>query len=137
MPGSGGLWWQQPSLVLAVHHCLALSVRIPRTQDRIELARYAHLPLGNLGGDWMLDVADAHLARCLRDAGHLLWVSDPGLPDVAGRADDDAEEDLLLSEPAPLEVRQGFCLVSGVGAGQIGRGRRDLHLPVCKRRDHS
>ncbi len=74
-------------------------------QDRIELARYAHLPLGNLGGDWMLDVADAHLARCLRDAGHLLWISDPALPDVAGRADDDAEEDALISEPAPLEVR--------------------------------
>ena len=53
----------------------------------------------------MLDVADAHLARCLRDAGHLLWISDPALPDVAGRADDDAEEDALISEPAPLEVR--------------------------------
>ena len=75
-------------------------------QDRIELARYAHLPLGNLGGDWMLDVADAHLARCLRDAGHLLWISDPGLPDVAARADDDALDDTLLSEPAPLEVRR-------------------------------
>lgn len=52
----------------------------------------------------MLDVADAHLARCLRDAGHVLWISDPSLPDVAGRADDDAEDDLALSEPEPLEV---------------------------------
>jgi DNA polymerase epsilon subunit 1 len=67
----------------------------------------------------MLAVADAHLARCLRDAGHLLWVADPGLPDVASRGDDDAEEDLLLSDTAPLEVppasgRFSSCLQSAI-----------------------
>ena len=75
-------------------------------QDWVQLARYGHLPVGNLGGDWLLDIADAHFARCLRDCGHLLWVTDPSLPDVASRGDDDAGEDLLLSpDPAPLEVQ--------------------------------
>ena len=74
-------------------------------QDWIQLARYGHLPVGNLGGDWLLDIADAHFARCLRDCGHLLWITDPSIPDVASRGDDDAMEDLLLSaDPAPLEV---------------------------------
>ncbi len=74
-------------------------------QDWVQLARYGHLPVGNLGGDWLLDIADAHFARCLRDAGHLLWITDPSLPDVASRGDDDATEDLLLSaDPVPLEV---------------------------------
>ena len=74
-------------------------------QDWVQLARYGHLPVGNLGGDWLLDIADAHYARCLRDAGHLLWITDPGIPDVASRGDDDAAQDLLLSaDPAPLEV---------------------------------
>ncbi|CAL8464190.1 g3725 [Coccomyxa elongata] len=95
------LGWQPKAARTAV---MRLAAAGPWFQDRIELARYAHLPLGNLGGDWMLDVADAHLARCLRDAGHVLWISDPSLPDVAGRADDDAEDDLALFEPAPLEV---------------------------------
>ena len=43
-------------------------------QDQAELARYCHLPLGNMTGDWMLATADALFARNLRDAGHLLWV---------------------------------------------------------------
>ena len=74
-------------------------------QDWVQLARYGHLPVGNLGGDWLLDIADAHYARCLRDAGHLLWIADPGAPGVASRGDGDAAQDLLLSaDPAPLEV---------------------------------
>lgn len=60
----------------------------------------------------MLSVADAHLARCLRDAGHLLWIADPGLPDIASRCDDDAEEDLLLTDAAPLEVTNSAVLAS-------------------------
>jgi hypothetical protein len=83
------------------------------SQDRIELARYAHLPLGNIGGDWMLDVADVHLARCLRDAGHLLWIADPGLPDLANQGCDgggaEDEDLLLLHGAAPLEVIHRPC----------------------------
>lgn len=88
-------------------------------QDWVQLARYGHLPVGNLGGDWLLDIADAHYARCLRDAGHLLWITDPGIPDVASRGDDDAAQDLLLSaDPAPLEV----TLRPVIGASRVHPG---------------
>ena len=90
-------------------------------QDRLELARYAHLPIASLGGDWELAAADAQMARALREAGHLLWITDPGLPDVAGRGDDDAESDVLAhADPVPLEVRgrsllaKGFCGATSV-----------------------
>lgn len=43
-------------------------------QERAELARYAHLPLGAVGGDWRTASADALFARMLRDANNLLWV---------------------------------------------------------------
>ena len=88
-------------------------------QDWTQLARYGHLPVGNLGGDWLLDIADAHFARCLRDAGHLLWITDPGIPDVASRGDDDAAQDLLLSaDPVPLEV----TLRPVIGASRVHPG---------------
>ena len=90
---------------------MGLTPMLMHAQDWIQLARYGHLPVGNLGGDWLLDIADAHFARCLRDCGHLLWITDPSIPDVASRGDDDAMEDLLLSaDPAPLEVRLFICL---------------------------
>lgn len=38
-------------------------------QDRADLARYAHLPLGAIGGDWRTATADALFGRALRDAG--------------------------------------------------------------------
>ena len=93
-------------LVTPDRYFLELNAGLMHAQDWIQLARYGHLPVGNLGGDWLLDIADAHFARCLRDCGHLLWITDPSIPDVASRGDDDAMEDLLLSaDPAPLEVR--------------------------------
>ena len=52
-------------------------------QERVALARYSHLPIGNIGPDWELAAADALYARCLRDAKHVLWTVDPSLPDVA------------------------------------------------------
>lgn len=43
------------------------------------------VPLGNLGGESaQVAVADVVLARGLRDAHHLLWVKDAGLPDLGG-----------------------------------------------------
>ena len=79
LAGSGKIG--QPEKEFTCERC-----RLPWLQDWIQLARYGHLPVGNLGGDWLLDIADAHYARCLRDAGHLLWITDPGIPDVASEA---------------------------------------------------
>ena len=70
-------------------------------QERVALARYCHLPVGNMTGDWILNTADALFARCLRDADHLLWAHDDTLPDVAGPATAQIDTSrFLLDQPA-------------------------------------
>ena len=81
-----------------------------RAQGRVALARYAHLPLGALAPVWVLGTADALFARCLRDAGHLLWAEDASLPDVAGAGDAEsapptAEDMASLEGQKRAEVR--------------------------------
>ena len=74
-------------------------------QNQAELARYCHLPIGNMSGDWVLSTADAIYARCLRDAGQLLWIVDPTLPDVAVRSqDNETSEELLENNQLTMEV---------------------------------
>ena len=43
-------------------------------QHRVQVAQYAQLPLGAVKDDWVLSTADALFGRCLRAAGHLLWL---------------------------------------------------------------
>ena len=75
-------------------------------QGQAPLARYSHLPLGNMGADWKIHTADAIFARCLRDAGHLLWIADPTLPDVAARScDTNVAEELFERAQLSTEVR--------------------------------
>jgi len=58
-----------------------------------------------MGVDWVIPTADAIYARCLRDAGHLLWISDPSLPDVAARSSDsNVAEELLEKSQLSMEV---------------------------------
>jgi hypothetical protein len=51
----------------------------------VGLTRYAHVPLAGLGRDALMSIADALLARRLREAGHMLWTVDPALPDLGAR----------------------------------------------------
>lgn len=73
-------------------------------QERVQLARYCHLPVGNMTGDWVLNTADALYARCLRDADHLLWANDPSLPDVAGPASAQVDTSRFLLDQPTMEV---------------------------------
>ena len=73
-------------------------------QERVALARYCHLPVGNMTGDWILNTADALFARCLRDADHLLWANDPSLPDVAGPANAQVDTSRFLLDQPTMEV---------------------------------
>ena len=56
--------------------------------ERVAIARYAHVPIGNLGTDWCLHTADTFFARALRDSGQLLWTGLGGAPDLGGGASD-------------------------------------------------
>jgi DNA polymerase epsilon subunit 1 len=48
----------------------------------VALTRYAHVPLAGLGRDALMSIADVLMSRRLREAGHMLWVVDPALPDL-------------------------------------------------------
>ena len=73
-------------------------------QERAQQAAYAHIPLGNMGPDWMLAAADALFGRCLRDAKHLLWARDASLPALS-QLPTLAEEDGAQLEPPAMDVR--------------------------------
>lgn len=72
------LQWQLRAARRAVHRAAVVGGWL---RERAVLTRYAHVPLADLGGDPSLAIADALYARCLRAAGHALWVRDPALPD--------------------------------------------------------
>lgn len=79
------------------------------------MANYAHLPLGHIGGDWVLDTADALFARTLRDADCLLWAVDSTLPQVPG--------DPGVSPPAGQVVEETAAEVSSNCRAPAGTGR--------------
>ena len=53
-------------------------------EDRLECARYAHVPVANLGSDATMSMADVIFARQLVHNRHLLWASEGSLPDIGG-----------------------------------------------------
>lgn len=63
--------------------------------NRVSCARYAHLPVANIGEDVATTMADIFFARQLQHNRHLLWVSPTTLPDVAGYENDNAVLSLL------------------------------------------
>lgn len=83
---------------------LLLQLFLSCLQERVQLARYCHLPVGNMTGDWILNTADALYARCLRDADHLLWANDPSLSDVAGPASAQVDTSRFLLDQPTMEV---------------------------------
>ncbi|KAG2305415.1 hypothetical protein Bca52824_034066 [Brassica carinata] len=73
--------WQRPAAKLAMFRCAAAFQWLDR---RISQSRYAHVPLGNFGLDWLTFTVDIFLSRALRDQQQVLWVSDNGVPDLGG-----------------------------------------------------
>lgn len=92
------LGWQQRAARLAAAR--AVSGR-QWLEERLEVARYGHLPVGNLGGDWLLSTMDAFFARSLRDQGHLLWAEDRRLPTLKSTFD---PIELFSGEERTIEV---------------------------------
>ena len=60
------LGWQNNAARLAVERVAAAGDWLA---ERVAIARYAHVPIGNLGTDWCLHTADTFFARALRDSG--------------------------------------------------------------------
>ncbi|KAL4591685.1 hypothetical protein LXL04_004655 [Taraxacum kok-saghyz] len=85
------LGWQIVASKVGTQRCAASSRWL---NERISLSRYSHVPLGNFELDWLIHTADIFFARALRDQQQILWVSDNGIPDVGG----DAEEETCYSD---------------------------------------
>lgn len=68
--GLPALGWQLPAARAAVQQLLAAGEWL---RARVAAAQYAHLPLASIGGDWILDAADALYARQLRECCCRCW----------------------------------------------------------------
>ncbi|EOA39472.1 hypothetical protein CARUB_v10008067mg [Capsella rubella] len=79
--------WQRPTAKIAMFRCAAAFQWLDR---RIAQSRYAHVPLGNFGLDWLTFTIDIFLSRALRDQQQVLWVSDNGVPDLGGINNEEA-----------------------------------------------
>ncbi|RKP05010.1 hypothetical protein THASP1DRAFT_10612, partial [Thamnocephalis sphaerospora] len=91
--------WQRQAARRMVQHYLQLDRWL---SERIEIARYADVPLCNLEGDTTLFLADLFFARRLQASGHVLWWSRTGRPDL-GR-DEDVDYRFELDELPEPEV---------------------------------
>ena len=56
---------------------------------RVAAARYACVPLANLGDDPTIATVDALLGRLLSHNRQVLWASESGVPDLGGSESDD------------------------------------------------
>ena len=73
-------------------------------------AQYSHIPIGNLGENAALQIADVLFARTLKGGSRLPWWSKGGLPDMGGY-----ESDVFLcKEHVPLLAIQKPGLFHGV-----------------------
>ncbi|KAK4760568.1 hypothetical protein SAY87_005461 [Trapa incisa] len=78
--------WQQIAARIGMQRCAASSQWL---NERISLARYAHVPLGNFELDWLIFTADVFFSRALHDQQQVLWISENGIPDLGGTNDEE------------------------------------------------
>ena len=82
-------------------------------QDRLQCARYARLPLANIGADAPLAMADVAFARLLRHNRQVLWAHASGRPDLGGLEGDEGEiwaEDLATPTISVSGAYRGICV---------------------------
>ena len=58
-------------------------------QSLLEIAKYFHIPLGNVPPDYTMLGCDLFLARLLNKHNHLMWISPSQRPDLGGKEADD------------------------------------------------
>ncbi|KAL5211891.1 hypothetical protein ABZP36_022738 [Zizania latifolia] len=80
------LGWQVTAGRTSMQRCAASTQWF---NERISLARYAHVPLGNFELDWLIFTADVFFSRALHDQQQVLWISDDGIPDLGGTYEGD------------------------------------------------
>jgi DNA polymerase epsilon subunit 1 len=85
--------WQSYAVQRMMSHYFNVE---PWLRERMELSRYADVPMCNLEIDYPIFLTDLFLARGLQKQEHLLWMSNSDRPDLGGR-----ERDIF---PSQLDV---------------------------------
>lgn len=98
------LQWQTYALKYTISHYFHISAWI---MERIALARYADIPLCNMGQDPAVFLSDVFFARRLVRNDMLLWWSPGRRPDLGGREDDDNVQ--TVEEIKKPEINNAGC----------------------------
>ncbi|KAG7263406.1 hypothetical protein CRUP_007412, partial [Coryphaenoides rupestris] len=98
--------WQRHGARRMVRHYLNLDSCLSQAFD---MARYYHLPVGNLPQDVSIFGSDLFLARHLRKHNHLLWLSPTARPDLGGREADDSRLVMESDDRVSVEINAQGC----------------------------
>ncbi|TRY87471.1 hypothetical protein DNTS_035299 [Danionella cerebrum] len=98
--------WQRHGARRMIKHYLNLDSSLSQAFD---MARYYHLPVGNLPQDISIFGSDLFLARHLRKHNHLLWLSPTARPDLGGKEADDSRLVMESDERGSMEINSQGC----------------------------
>ncbi|XP_057689041.1 DNA polymerase epsilon catalytic subunit A-like isoform X1 [Corythoichthys intestinalis] len=98
--------WQRHGARRMIRHYLNLDSCLSQAFD---MARYYHLPVGNLPKDVSIFGSDLFLARHLRKHNHLLWLSPTARPDLGGKEADDSRLVMESDERGSVEINAQGC----------------------------
>ncbi|KAK0148516.1 DNA polymerase epsilon catalytic subunit A [Merluccius polli] len=98
--------WQRHGARRMLRHYLNLDSCLSQAFD---MARYYHLPVGNLPQDVSIFGSDLFLARHLRKHNHLLWMSPTARPDLGGREADDSRLVMESDDRVSVEINAQGC----------------------------
>ncbi|AWP07054.1 putative DNA polymerase epsilon catalytic subunit A [Scophthalmus maximus] len=98
--------WQRHGARRMIRHYLNLDSCLSQAFD---MARYYHLPVGNLPQDVSIFGSDLFLARHLRKHNHLLWLSPTARPDLGGKEADDSRLVMESEDRGSVEINAQGC----------------------------
>ncbi|XP_078523382.1 DNA polymerase epsilon catalytic subunit A isoform X2 [Lissotriton helveticus] len=98
--------WQRHGARRMIKHYLNLDSYLTQA---FEMARYYHIPVGNLPDDISTFGSDLFFSRHLRRHNHLLWQSPTSRPDLGGKEADDNRLVMEFDERASVEINNPGC----------------------------
>uniref|UniRef100_A0A3P8WLR8 DNA polymerase epsilon catalytic subunit n=1 Tax=Cynoglossus semilaevis TaxID=244447 RepID=A0A3P8WLR8_CYNSE len=93
--------WQRHGARRMIRQYLNLDSCLSKAFD---MARYYHLPVGNLPQDVSIFGSDLFLARHLQKHNHLLWLSPTARPDLGGKEADDSRLVMESDDRGSVEI---------------------------------
>ncbi|XP_067911587.1 DNA polymerase epsilon catalytic subunit A [Heterodontus francisci] len=102
----GVLDWQRHGVRKMIRHYLSLDSILSKA---FEMARYYHIPIGNLPDDISTFGSDLFFSRHLRRHNHLLWLSPTSRPDLGGKEADDNRLVMEFDERSTVEINNPGC----------------------------